>query len=268
MATRMLAMSGYGLWVWLGLGLAVGVFPAGRGDTLVPLAWGGALIGLGPLLACLPWIGLPEWLGWRFGRHSRPTAEGLIALAAFLPMMAVAGPARGDNLFWATRLSGGALAALSLVTLVYAMRLPRTSVRGWGPVFAASAGRMVAALYSGGLWLFAMAQGGEDAPGLWIALVQLVTVVAGVLDAIRWRALWRSKVSTTSAKRRQTRARHMLSGLLVYVLPGVVLLLTPWGVGHTWLATLAAVGCVLGKSLDQDLYHRSLARADSHLSPA
>lgn len=269
--TRMLAISGYGVWLLLGLSLAVGVYPAGRGDALVPLTWGALLIGVAPLLACLHTRALPDWLGWRFGRGSRPTAEGLVALGSFLPAMAVAGLARGDNLFWATRLSAAALALACLVSLVFALRLPRADTPFDRRAVTASAARILAAVYTGGLWLWLCAaaqQGDEGVPGSgpWLLVLPLAAMGTGVLDARRWRKLWQWSLFSSNVSRKYV-SMHVTSVILVYAVP-TASLLAAWGGQALWPAAVAAVSCVLGKSLEQHLYHVALARSGAHLSPA
>ena len=47
-----------------------------------------------------------------------------MALACYLPMLAVAGLTRGDNDFWATRLAGAALMLCSVGNLIYSAQWP------------------------------------------------------------------------------------------------------------------------------------------------
>jgi hypothetical protein len=122
--------TGFGMWALLGGGLALAVYPNGRGEVLVPLTFG-LLCVLAGLLYMAP------------RRGARPTREGLLAMATFLPMLAVAGLARGDNDFWATRLAGAVLAVCSIATLCMARRRMATAPAD-----------VLAALLSGGLWLW------------------------------------------------------------------------------------------------------------------
>ena len=86
---RVLAVSGHGLWAWLGLALLLG-YQQGRNDTLLPLAVGLILAGFGLLLACLPGRAPRDWYGWRPRRDSRPTRAALLAFVTCLPMLGVA----------------------------------------------------------------------------------------------------------------------------------------------------------------------------------
>ena len=151
-ALRMLMVCGYGLWMLLGLGLALGIYSNGRGESLVPLLMGAVFVSLGPLLASLHIPGLRGWRGWRLDMGLRPSRDALLAMLTYLPMLGVAGLARGSNDFWATRLVSAALAACSLACLVYASPgLRRTRLAGL--VRPLPVDRIIAACYSGGLWL-------------------------------------------------------------------------------------------------------------------
>src|SRR6185312_7288150 len=117
---QVLATTGYGIWLWLGLALLLGL--------------GAVLAGSGLLLACLRIPGLASWHGWLPRPGHRPTRSALMALATWLPVLAVAGLAHGDNGFWVTRLAGTALMLCSLVSLLLAThddraRLPPTLQR-------------------------------------------------------------------------------------------------------------------------------------------
>src|SRR6185312_1094558 len=117
---QVLATTGYGIWLWLGLSLLLGLSPPGRSGTLIPLGLGAVLAGSGLLLACLRIPGLASWHGWLRRPGHRPTRSALMALATWLPVLAVAGLAHGDNGFWVTRLAGTALMLCSLVSLLLA----------------------------------------------------------------------------------------------------------------------------------------------------
>jgi hypothetical protein len=264
------AISGYGLWMWLGLALGLGMYPAGRGDALVPLAWGGALVSAPPLMACLRLPAVPEWLGWRFGRGSRPTREGLLALATYLPMMAVGGLVRGDNLFWATRLAGAALALCSLASLVYAARrYGRRCVpaepRLWGPL---PLSRVAAAGYTGGLWLWLclLGQNGAAGPGLaatpWAVAVLALALLLGLVEGVRWRALRPAAAPPGKAWR-----GRFLAAVLIYAVPCLAVLLGPLTPLRVLLAAVTAVSSVAGRSVEQYLYGVALA-ARAHASSA
>lgn len=241
-ALRVLASSGYGLWLLLGAALALGVYPAGRGDALVPLALGGVLVSFAPLAAVLRLPRVPDWLGWRFGRGSRPTAKAMLALAAYLPMLGVAGLVRGDNLFWATRLAAAALALGALACLIDA--LSEDAQEGRARIFA----RLVSASYAGGLWLWLclVAQDGDQpihsVP--WIFALQLLALLVG---GVFW---WRD-----GAVRSRGWPGRLLFLALVYLIPCLIVLAQrPESSGL--LLLLAAVSCLVGKSVEPRLCGR------------
>jgi hypothetical protein len=98
MLLEVLALCGYGLWMLLGLALALGIYSTGRGEALVPLTLGCLFVSAGLLLACLRLPLMPEWHGWPIGHSLRPTREALLALATYLPMLGLAGMVRGSGL--------------------------------------------------------------------------------------------------------------------------------------------------------------------------
>ncbi|WP_266168711.1 hypothetical protein [Dyella subtropica] len=270
MTLQVLAISGYGLWLLLGLALGLAMYPSGRGDALVPLTLGTVLVSAGPLLACLRLPVVPDWLGWRFGRGSRPTREGMIALLAYLPMLALAGLVRGDNAFWATRLSGAALAFCSLACLIY-------TARGYGrrPVSAQVSlwrqlplSRVVSACYTGGLWLWLCLVGQASAEPLaitstpWILALQLLALLLGWSEGMRWQSLQAGKgapVPKAPGHSRGLWIGRFIAAILIYVIPCVVLLLAQVLEQRVLLVALAAVSCVVGKSVEQRLYDAALA---------
>jgi len=238
-ALRVLAGSGYGLWLLLGSALALGLYPAGRGDALVPLALGAVLVSLAPLAAALRLRWVPEWPGWRFGRGSRPNRKAMLAMATYLPMLGVAGLARGDNLFWATRLSAAAMALCSLACLIHALDGDAGERRGQ------TLARVVSAGYAGGLWLWlclAAQQGSVPMPinsVPWIFALQLLALLVG---GISWRRDGLARGWTG----------RLLFLALVYLIPGLLVLAQLHEPGELLLA-LAAVSCVVGKSVEPRL---------------
>lgn len=258
------AFNGLGLWMLLGLALAVGVYPSGRGDALVPLALGALLVATGLVAASVraPWM--PTWHGWRIGRDSRPTRAALITLATFLPMLAVAGLARGDNTFWATRLAGAALTLCSLVTL---------TVTGYGDIKRRMPGldarllsqlplsRVVSAAYGGGLWLWLCAAGqdGGDSidPRVWIMGLLLLALLRGLVEGMRWQAVLQ-RLSVPRSRLEQ-QPRRYLAASLIYALPCVALILASFDDGRLLMAVLAALSCMLGMSIELSLYDVALA---------
>lgn len=258
--------NGYGLWMLLGLALAMGVYPAGRGDALVPLALGIALVAIGLLVARLHVAWLPSWHGWRLGRGTGPTREALMALATFLPMLAVAGLARGDNAFWATRLAGATLSLCSLATLIMtahgeaSRRAPGLDGRLASQL---PLSRVVSATYGGGLWLWlCLTSQGSDEAMLhrsmpWIIGLLMLALVRGLVDGMRWHALLQRSSGPRTLQELQPR-RYLAAGL-TYAIPCVCLALAGFGQAPLLLAGLATVSCLLGMALELSLYHGGLA---------
>ena len=265
MLLQVCAYDSFGLWMLLGLALAVGVYPAGRGDALVPLALGAVLAGAGLLAACLHAAWMPTWYGWRIGKGSRPTREALIALATILPWLAVAGLARGDNTFWVTRLAGAALALCSLTSLIVTSHGDaRRKAPGIDAHLAAQLplSRVVSASYGGGLWLWMCLSGqsSDDAgihPLSWIMGLLLLALLRGLIENMRWQSLlWRLPEPRT---RVELQPRRYLAATLAYVVPCLAMLLASFDQGRLAMAILAAVSCLVGMGLELTLYDGALA---------
>lgn len=147
-----LSLGGYGLWLLIGAALALDVHSDGRSEVLVPLLLGLLCIGVG--IAHFLIRRRDDGRAWR-GRISSGAGarERLLAMATFLPMLAVAGLARGDNNFWATRVAGAALALCCLGFVLLAHRLAGGAPRTTGPSGSLRALRdFLATLFIGGLW--------------------------------------------------------------------------------------------------------------------
>jgi len=265
---RVLAASGYGLWAWLGLALALGLYPMGRGSTLIPLCIGAIMAGAGLLVACLPLRNAPDWYGWKPRLDARPTHAAMLALVTFLPMLVVGGLARGDNEFWATRLAGAALTLCSLVSLAYTgfrfrSRLPPLLQRA---AAALPVNRLVYAGYSGGLWLWlCLLVQNEPLPSPdlypWILLLLVLALLLGLLEGLDWQALSDAGESLSGPVRDSAlRPSRFVAALFTYVLPCIALLLA-WHDGAALVAgALAVPSCLLGKWLERRLYESLLLR--------
>lgn len=247
---QVLAQTGYGVWMLLGLALAFGVFRAGRGESLVPLAVGAILVSLGLLLASLRRSWSPDWLGWKPGRRAWPTRSALLGMATYLPMLAVAGLTRGDNAFWATRAVGATLMLCALATLAYDARAAH---RG-SPVAAGTAlETLLFAAFSGGLWLWLFAAADTSvAPGesghIWVLPLLALGIVVGGARSFPWRGR-RAVPREPAAKQRQ-----VVAALLVYALPCLALLLSEVTGGSIVLALLAIAACVAGRVRERRLH--------------
>jgi len=265
--------TGYGLWMVLGTALALGLYPDGRGEVLAPLTVGLALTATGLLATCLRLPFAADWHGWNPAQRMMPTVEGMIAMVNFLPMLALAGLARGENDFWATRVAGGILAASSLATLVYTAR---AASRDLAPRVASIAnaqpvGRVVSALFAGGLWLWLcialQSETPADPVNPWRMALLGVALALGLVEGMRWRALVHLAAAhgdahLTAAGRGPLRLLgwRVCVALLSVGLPSLLLLSHPAGRAHALAAGLGALSCVIGQCLEQRLYGRAYGR--------
>lgn len=263
---RVLALCGHGLWLLLGLALALGIYRGGRSEALLPLALGTTFVSLGLLAACLRLPEIPAWHGWRPGWGRRPPPEALLALAAYLPMLAVAGLVRGDNVFWATRLAGAALAACSVASLVYTVQNYRRGLSA--DVSRRSAqlpvSRLVAACYTGGLWLWlclALQDGAVHAAGSrpWIMVLLVLVLLLGLIEGLRWQALGPPD-GRPEGPPAPGRAARFVAALFTYALPSLALLVVDLSDAGVPLVAAAAVSCLLGRTVEQRAYESALAR--------
>ena len=264
---QVLAIGGYGVWMWLGLSLLLGLSRLGRSGTLAPLGLGAVLVGIGLVLACLRVPGLALWHGWQPRPGHRPTRSALMALATWLPVLAVAGLAHGDNGFWVTRLAGALLLLCSLVSLLLATHGDRACLPP--PLQRATAllpaCRITAAAYTGGLWLWlsVLAQGGFDGGRgnyLWTLLLLALALGLGLLESGLWQSL--REPGASAAGDRGRFPGRLVAALLSYALPCTALLLGG-AAGSLPAAALAAPGCVLGQLLERYLYEAALAASGS-----
>jgi hypothetical protein len=266
-----LATTGYGLWMVMGASLALGLYADGRGEVLAPLLAGLIMVSAGLIASCVRVPSAHEWHGWQPLRGVLPTREGLIAMVTYLPMLAVAGLARGDNDFWATRLAGAALMFFSLATLIYTAR---NACRRAGVVRSMSAvipvGQVVAALLAGGLcfWLCLVLQDVGDHGPLALATPRLcllgAALMLGVTDGLRWRALplavpGQHRLDASTADPRISMQR-LLAAVLAVGLPCLLLVTTGVGRYSAAFAALAALSCIIGQCLEQRLYCATYAQ--------
>lgn len=262
---RTLASCGHGLWMLLGLALALGVYRHGRSEALVPLALGALFVTAGLLAASLRLPGLAEWHGWRPARRSRPGREALVALAAYLPMLAVAGLVRGDNAFWATRAAAAALAVCSLAGLAYSahryrQRLATPASRRCAQL---APSRLVGAWYGGGLWLWLClaTQDGRVDPDItrpWIMALLGLGLLLGLLEGLRWQALGPSGGLTVD--RTHGRMERFIAALFTYAIPSVALLVVDLSDAGVAMVALAAAGCLVGRTIERHAYETTLAQ--------
>lgn len=262
MLLEVLALCGYGLWILLGLALALGIYGTGRGQALVPLALGCLFVSAGLLLACLRLPLMPEWHGWRIGRSLRPTREAMLALATYLPMLGLAGMVRGNEGFWATRLISVALALCSVACLVssaYGYRARRMARAGVTMQIPLS--RVLSACYGGGWWLWvcvifqANFTGASLEPLPWTIGLLMLALLLGLVDGLGWQQSLRKPSPGERLRRMEDlQGRRFLAAALICAVPCLTLLvvpLAPWG--H-WLSLCAAMAYVAGKTVELKLY--------------
>lgn len=267
-ALQVAADTGYGIWALLGTGLALGIYRSGRGESLVPLLIGLVLIGTGLVVASLRRQGWPDWYGWHPGRDRRPTREALTALATFLPMLAVAGLTRGDNEFWATRLAGAVLMMGCLGHLLYSTHRLPGRMDGPAPVATLPAGRVLAAMFGGGLWLWLCVAADSNmavGPALpehqsWLLLLMIMALLLGLIEGMRWHALRPGGGSQSRDAHRLPRGRFV-AAMLSHALPCVTLLLADRWQASGLLAGTAAISNLVGRAWEQWLYRRECARS-------
>ncbi|HET6552918.1 MAG TPA: hypothetical protein VFG49_05200 [Dyella sp.] len=256
---------GFGLWMLGGLALAVGAFPEGRGDVLVPLAMGAALAGVGLIAACLHSRWMPHWHGWVIRHGSWPTADALAALGTLLPVLALAGLVRGDNAFWATRLAGALLAVCSLGSLILTSHADaRRRAPGMDVKLATQLplSRVISAAYGGGLWLWlcVVGQDVDDAnrhPTAWIVGLLMLALLRGLIENMRWQSVLVR--ADGAGARYELPPRRYLAALLGYAVPCLALLLSSYGGGQLMIAAVAAVSCLVGMGIELTLYDGALA---------
>ncbi|GLQ88427.1 hypothetical protein GCM10007898_19960 [Dyella flagellata] len=269
MLLEVLALCGYGLWLLLGLALALGLYSPGRGAALVPLALGCVFVSAGLLAACLRLRSSPQWHGWRIGRMHWPTGEALLALAAYMPMLGLAGLVRGEGDFWATRIISVVLALCSLgclITSAYGYRTRRLADQA-GVAAQLPISRVLSACYGGGLWLWVCLVFQVDMPmdpedtWPWAISLLLLAMLLGLVDGVAWHSLRGSALGQSRQRPQQgLQWRRFLAAGLICAVPCLSLLLIPVLPAGRWLAPFAAAAYIVGKSLELWLYDFALTR--------
>lgn len=263
---RVLAISGYGLWIWLGMGLALGMERIGRCDMRMPLILGTALVGAGLLLVRLRLPATSDWYGWPPGRSRWASRAALMALVTFLPVLLVIILGDGHGHTPAMRLAGVALMLCSLVSLVYTAYRYRSRLSPGLQRVSSSlpVSRLVTAWYGGGLWLWLcmMVQGGMEPPQSaypWILLLLALALLLGLLEGMRWQSLGVPHGTGGEMEVHDVPPARFVAAIFIYVLPCAALLLTERFGGGLLAATVAVPSCLLGKMLEQRVYETALA---------
>ena len=191
-----LSGAGFGLWAWLGLRIAFGADPAGFQTLgwILLLVFAGIAAAVG-LLASFWHLGKPlrAWRAFSQWRTSWLSREGVLAVASFIPALALLLLLRDSALHGldlATRLAAAALATLSIATvactaMIYASLKP---IPAWRHRLVVP-GYLLFALLTGGLPLLSSTSGG--ATQLDDALPWLLAGIALGLLALKL-VYWRS----------------------------------------------------------------------------
>ncbi len=292
--------AGYGLWCFLGAALALGMYPYGRGSVLVPLGFGFVLVTAG-LIASTLHLGRPEraWRALTQWDSSWLSREGLAALTTYLPVLLVAGLARGHNLFPPTRAAGAVLTACSLVTLVCTARIYTSlkPIRAWRdphvlPLY------LLFALLSGGLWLWTYLAFDTGSHPPWFPLVlALLGVAAAGMKIDYWRAIDRAPAVTAGEAtgldrfgrvrafegpateesyltremafvlaRKHSRRLRVLAIVLFCAVPLAVIAIA-WPLSWQWIAPVAALSCLAGLFVERWLFFAEARHAVAAFFP-
>lgn len=285
-----LSGAGFGLWIWLGLRIALGTPAQGVqiiGWSLL-LIFAGIAAAVG-LLASFWHLGKPlrAWRAFSQWRTSWLSREGVLAVASFVPAFALLLMLREGETSIATRIVAGALAALCVATvactaMIYASLKP---IPAWRHRFTLPA-YLLFALLTGGLPML---------PSVWFtahgfdaALPFALAAIAIALLALKlayWRDIDRAPLPQTRGDaiglpqrkpsvferphteanyitremafvvaRRHARTLRIASALLFALVPLLCLLLAWSQPGTAWVAAVAS-GCALaGAFLERWLF--------------
>jgi sulfite dehydrogenase (quinone) subunit SoeC len=282
--------AGYGLWWLLGVHLWNGHFPDSNALKLIALMVGFVLVSAG-LVSSTVHLGHPEraWRALSQWRSSWLSREGVAALLAYLPMLALAW------LLWtgadAAAIAGLGLllAAMALLTVFCTARI-YTSLRtvpAWHNAWVLP-GFLLLGLYSGGLVLWAV-QALSGYPLTRVPLLALLAMAAAaaVLKLGYWRFIDRQALPLDAASalglsgrgevrrfeapnteaaflmkemgfrvaRRHARRLRLIAIVLACVLPAIAIVGGYHARGaQCWLAPLAAAAALLGILVERWLF--------------
>lgn len=204
--------AGYGLWILTALASVLSASahdPARSAASLLPgLAVGFLLVSSG-LVSSVGHLGRPRraWRAFSQWRSSWLSREGVAAVLTYVPVVAIGFAATplaptslrlGETLLFAAVLLVvvGSLATVFCTANIYACIKP---VRAWHNRHVVP-GYLLLAIYSGGLWTWALASvpgGGESGPRLIVSGLIVAAVAGAVLKSFYWRFLDRDVPATT-----------------------------------------------------------------------
>jgi DMSO reductase anchor subunit len=298
-----LSGAGYGLWCWLGVALAAGVYPLAGVGVLAPLVFGFVLVTAG-LLASTSHLGRPEraWRALSQWRSSWLSREGIASLAAYLPMLAVAWLAWRGSTGGGLHVAGALLAACAQATQLCTANIYRSL-----KTIAAWRARQVLPLYfvfawlSGGLWLWAwLALAPQAAIGEAFPLTLLaLAVIAAITKFDYWRGIdaqpansaghatgletlgqvraFEGPVTEPSylthemafvlARKHGARLRRIALGLFA-VLPVLAIVVAVTTGQAAWMAPIAAIAALAGLFIERWLFFAQARHAVAAFFPA
>lgn len=267
---RVLAISGHGLWIWLGTGVALGMNRIGDGAMQMPLLLGTALVCAGLALDGLRFSAGTDGSGRPAAARRWPRRAAMMTLACCVPVLLLLLLGDGHGQVLAMRLAGAALLLCSLASLVQRTHRFRSELSADLQRLSMSlpVSRLVTAWYIGGLWFWlCMMIQGEPEPvrsgSPWILLLLALALLLGLLEGMRWQALGPVTENDHDMRLQHLSPLRVLAALLVYVLPCAALLLTDRLGGGLLAVTLALPSCLLGRTLEQRVYETALARVFS-----
>ncbi len=285
-----LSGAGFGLWIWLGLRIAIGGPPQAfqaLGWSLL-LVFAGIAVALG-LLASFWHLGKPlrAWRAFSQWRTSWLSREGVLAVASFAPVLTLLLLLRTGQFDIATRIVAATLALLAIATvcctaMIYASLKP---IPAWRHRLVLP-GYVLFALLTGGLPMLLSVVPSGDGFDRWLPCVLAAIAIALLaLKLAYWRDIDRSPLPQTrgdalglprrmpsvferphteanyitremafAVARRHARALRIASVLLFALVPLACLLLAWSQPGTGWTLPLAT-GCALaGAFLERWLF--------------
>ncbi len=196
-----LSGAGYGLWFAIGILLALGLYPTGRGGLLVALAVGLVLSSSG-LLCSVAHLGKPlrAWRALSQWRSSWLSREGIAALACVPLVLLLAARAHHSHDFPKIRIAGFLLAAMAMLVVFCTARI-YTSLRtvdAWHNRRVLP-GFLLLAIETGALWFWVLltfrttsvteAEPVDNLPVAWMLVVGAAVISAGWNKRSYWKSI-------------------------------------------------------------------------------
>jgi hypothetical protein len=112
------------------------------------------------------------------------------------------------------------------------------------------------------LWLCLAAQDGAVHPAgtrPWIMVLLALALLLGLIEGLRWQALSPPE-GRLPPHRLRGRTARFVAALFTYAVPSLALLVVDLSDAGVPLVALAAVSCLLGRTIEQRAYEAALAR--------